>query len=568
MALDPSSLPLKIDIVPDMSHLEAALEQVEGIDINVGVDAPSLNDLLAEGARRVREKFPPLPDVGDSLLARQSLSDPMLSPDQDWLPDVGDSLLARPPLPKTELQTTPPYRGDEDGGRQDTDWLGLPFPIPLPVEVVNTPLPVEVVNLPLLVEVLSSGVPEDFAFPAPQKGTETVYPKEPTSAPEPKGDKGSADTEALLGAALGGVDVLGQAGGMIGEAIGGPIGSIIGAYIGKILPDLLASPLKAVLVPLKTFSDTLKSLGELLGPITAGFTLASASMEYMASVVKSIPVVGELFGPLVDELAGIPRLIEGIIETFAGFTQFANPAQMKMLTIAVEDTQAVIGRAFLPVLEMMREGIRAAGDALANFLPNTAEVAAALAPLRAELMALFMELRMAMTELGPIIREVLIVNIYLLAQALTMVVRYWITLTQAIRSISGPLAEFLKTLGIAGDFRSSWGAAAREAKITGIEAYEQEFQTKAYMLPGTPTEGQMPVMMSNLVTAVGDLIKWAQSLTPEKIAQAIAGALPGLRDFHMPGTSQQAVQQGIQQQQQLASSVLGGLMPRGFGGVK
>ena len=139
----------------------------------------------------------------------------------------------------------------------------------------------------------------------------------------------------------------------------------------------------------------------------------------------------------------------------------------------------------------------------------------------------------------------------------------------ALLGASEPLSiRTIERMVKAGDLECIGERMRRRISERSIEAYEQEFQTKAYMLPGTPTEGQMPVMMSNLVTAVGDLIKWAQSLTPEKIAQAIAGALPGLRDFHMPGTSQQAVQQGIQQQQQLASSVLGGLMPRGFGGVK
>src|SRR6202044_147620 len=76
--------------------------------------------------------------------------------------------------------------------------------------------------------------------------------------------------------------------------------------------------------------------------------------------------------------------------------------------MAVDDAQAVIGHSFLPVLELMKEGVRLAGDALANFLPNSSEMREALTEVRESLQTVYQEIRASLGELGPQIRQQLL----------------------------------------------------------------------------------------------------------------------------------------------------------------
>ena len=166
------------------------------------------------------------------------------------------------------------------------------------------------------------------------------------------------NTEQLLGAALGGGDVMGQVGGMIGEALGGPIGAIIGSKVGELvkkilefIPKAIAAPAALAVSGLGLLDDSLKGLSGTLGPIGVGFDLVSKGMGTFADVFKKIPVVGQLLGPLVDQFVVVPGILKSMTESFVGFAAKAGPGQFKMFQMALEDVQGVLGQSFLPILK-------------------------------------------------------------------------------------------------------------------------------------------------------------------------------------------------------------------------
>src|SRR5262249_53014547 len=113
--------------------------------------------------------------------------------------------------------------------------------------------------------------------------------------------------------------------------------------------------------------------------------------------------------------AAMPGLLQDITTTLTSMAAKASPGQFKLWTVALDDVQGVIGQSFLPVLELMREGVRLFGDVLANILPNTSEVRGALSGLRGAFREIGAEIRKVFAELGPTIRDMLIEKIKTLA---------------------------------------------------------------------------------------------------------------------------------------------------------
>src|SRR5262249_593998 len=151
-------------------------------------------------------------------------------------------------------------------------------------------------------------------------------------------------------------------------------------------------------------------------------------------------VVGELAGlarPLFDALAGIPTVFMGITETLVSFAAKASPGLFRSWQIALDDVQAVIGHSFVPVLELMRDGVRLFGDVLANLLPNTNEVRSALSEFQAAFASFGREIRVILAEIGPSIRDVLIEGLQQLAHWLAVATRAVVLAVQRLRAAMG-----------------------------------------------------------------------------------------------------------------------------------
>lgn len=373
-----------------------------------------------------------------------------------------------------------------------------------------------------------------------------------------KGGFDGSKITSMLGGMLGGSGgggMLGQALGMAGSALGWSIGAMIGEVIGKVGPQAVAVPAKAITASLKGLGTGLRELGGALGPIGAGFEMLTGGINAVGDAIKSIPLVGDLLGPMVDALAMMPSLLKGITSTLVSFTAKASPGIFGTWTRALEDVQAVIGHSFLPVLELMRDSVRLFGDVLANILPSSTEVRTALIGLRGTFSEVSGVIRESLREIGPEMREMFVGMIKELSYAMkdlapaikplieivTMLARLFgvymtgmaaqlkiimPVITAAIGAFATNMRLLLSVFGLSGTSgliqkqdRSSGGAAARQASFQGFEEYQRQLQLSAFTEPGTQTMASLPTTvgtmsttLSNVLTKLGDIYTKADAI--------------------------------------------------------
>ncbi len=232
----------------------------------------------------------------------------------------------------------------------------------------------------------------------------------------------------------------GYAGSAIGKSIGGETGGQLGAIVGKAIENIGGSSTIAA-SGLGLLSSALGGLNSALGPITGGLDLAS---DIMGSIATGIgdnasqvgqvvgmavagpigaavgAMLGDALGKQLQQLAKIPAVIGSILSTLTGFAAKASPGQMTMLTMAIDDTQAIIGQSFLPMMELMREAIKFVGDTIATIIPSYDEVQSALAGVRYAFQQVGNEVKNFLQEFGPTIKVMLVNSIKLLGIAATM----------------------------------------------------------------------------------------------------------------------------------------------------
>lgn len=324
---------------------------------------------------------------------------------------------------------------------------------------------------------------------------------------------------------------LGQIGGMLGGAVGGAPGAVLGGAVAEKIPSLLAKPVDAVNGLLGKVGSSLNTLGGSLGPVALGFDAAGGAIKGLGSAVSLIPGVGQALGPMISGLSMLPDLLKGITDTLVGFAAKASPAQFQMWAMALEDVQGVIGGTFLPVLELMRDGVRLFGDALASILPTAGEAREAMAPLRESLQELFGTIREYVGEMGPVLRHGLLVAIRLVSTGLGYMVQGLRMFYQWLQPFWTWLRDVLGLRGEEG-LRSSVGAAARQAHMGGAEEYQRQLQLSAYTQPGAATAATMPATMMNIQRSIDRIADWLANpfvallgAMPPELAGAITDAL-------------------------------------------
>jgi hypothetical protein len=353
------------------------------------------------------------------------------------------------------------------------------------------------------------------------------------------------DLATMLGGvvgAAGGGGTAGAVGGMAGAAVGGPAGALVGRVVGtalaalpKALGDAIAVPAKLATGALEGVASSLRQLQGPLGPVGAGLDLLGGSLQTVSNVVKAIPLVGSLLGPLSDVLAGIPNTLADVTHSLVNMAAAASPGQFRVWQIALEDVQGVIGQRFLPVLDVMRQGVRLFGDVLATFLPTGEEVRAAMGELRAVFAAMANEVRNAAGEMGPSIRGMLVEGIKTLAHWAAVAAR-------TVGILASRLAAFANTRGFGtpgAGAASSVGASAQPAAITSFEEYQRQLQVASFREPGaaaSPELGALQDMGISLAeidqqaTALANtLTEWAT--TALTALNAIKAAAEGIWDF-------------------------------------
>jgi hypothetical protein len=106
--------------------------------------------------------------------------------------------------------------------------------------------------------------------------------------------------------------------------------------------------------------NAIGGIGELTGEIGAFAGEVTAALGPVGLVVGGIAAVGAAF--------------VGLIATMNELAKAASPAMAAQQQRAFADLQAVIGRAFLPVLEAVTQSVRLLADVINSLIPSTGEM--------------------------------------------------------------------------------------------------------------------------------------------------------------------------------------------------
>lgn len=291
------------------------------------------------------------------------------------------------------------------------------------------------------------------------------------------GGGGAGATAGAEGAAAGGA-----ASSFIGAS--GPLGGLIAAIpiVVKAVKGLAEAPFKMISGGLNTVTGALKDMQGPLGPIGAGLGLVKGFFDAIANSLKKIPIVGEALAAIPGAIGEVVGALGDFMSAMTELSKLASPGTFKRFQIVSEDAAAVIGRTFVPVVEMMTEASRAAGDALASLLPDMGEVREALSGFRASLTELWQSLRELWEVIGPMVRGAFKESLRVVGNAIGFVVRGFALLARGLSWLMRPLRALTDALGFtsAGEGgRSSVGAAARQGQIQGFEEYQRQLQLSA-----------------------------------------------------------------------------------------
>jgi hypothetical protein len=292
--------------------------------------------------------------------------------------------------------------------------------------------------------------------------------------------------------------------------------------VDKALADAIAASSKLATVGLQGVNYALKEMQGVLGPVSIGFDAATAALMTLNAAVEKLPIVGGLLAPLTEALAVAPTILKDITNSLVSMAEKASPAQFYLWQRALDDTQAVIGHSFLPIMELMRESVRLVGDTLANFLPSSAEVRTALGELRAVFAEMGKEVRAALATAGPAIRGALIEALRTVAHWAAVAARAIGILAEELRSTFGAVGDASSAAATA---RSSMGMAAAPARISGIADYQRQLQLEAFRQPGTSREDQA---LAAAQLSAGELTKIDEQA--RELINTVKGAYDWSRD--------------------------------------
>jgi hypothetical protein len=351
------------------------------------------------------------------------------------------------------------------------------------------------------------------------------------------GLKGMFGTEegaaGAVGNVLGGGKMLGSMGKMLGTAIGGPIVGAVGQYVAEKIPDAIAGPAKLATGALRGVGDSLKGLQGLLGPVDVGFDLIGKGMGLFTDKIKSIPLVGEVVGPMLDQFTMMPGLIKDITHSLTSMAIVASPAAGKQLELATRDVQGVIGQSFLPVLQMMTKGIRFAGDVIATVLPSYQDVSSALSGLRGTFSEFGDTIKQLLKDVGPEMKSGLIEGLRIGANAMSLFVKGLDKFAKGVDMAAKIIGTNLRMVGInnslglgLGSMKSARGAGSGQASFDSFEGYEQKLQQGAYS-SGAMTMDQVPNFVSGISKGIDILVSSLQWMTEEGLKRAVAAVIPG-----------------------------------------
>jgi hypothetical protein len=316
------------------------------------------------------------------------------------------------------------------------------------------------------------------------------------------------------------------------------------------------------------FGEIKKAIG---GALPEGFQTAGKALTMLTGTLKSAGVAGVAAAASLGVFADLGKQI-------AGFVQLASPGTVQLFNRALEDSTALIGRAFTPILELLTEVIRAGADSLGGFVEVGGRVAQGLRPLVGALgvlsesfgrvglvvgraadalapmwVALSESMAEVMGALQPLVDlmidfggEVLVELAKAFVTAVNEIVPY---VTAAARAF-GDLARWLADVGRAAlalfglDLPnesgtregSSVGAAAKSASVGSLESTLQKATISAFSLGSASTSPELTTAtatkeIAQKATEIYREIRGAVTAIenlPDRLGQVVAGAVNGV----------------------------------------
>lgn len=256
-------------------------------------------------------------------------------------------------------------------------------------------------------------------------------------------------------------------------------------------------------------------------------------LDLLAGGLKNLQ--GEL-GPIGIFFDAIPIFggaLKDITTSLVGMAGMASPALFKQWKFALDDVQGVIGRSFLPVLDLMSEAVRFFGDVLASILPTTQEMATILVPVKAGWEDLKKSLKDFFSDSS--VKQGILSAFNMLATAAgglataLGVLAKSMHIAYAVASRDWPMLARALARNPNQELASSVGAAARPAHISSLEDYQKQLQIAAYSQPAGLTAAQTTASntgaIANTVDRILETVQGAARVAPG--ATGAAGSVVG-----------------------------------------
>ena len=309
-----------------------------------------------------------------------------------------------------------------------------------------------------------------------------------------------------------------------------------------------------------TFTESIAKVGSAISGLTSGMSKA-LSGDLKGAVSSALGSIGSLVSGMVGIGSAIGGVLGGILSLFqqmASFVQIANPAAFEMFTNSVQEIMAVIGQALTPVLQVVTQVIRMAGDSLASWAPQLGaligELASGLLPIFRVFFNIFAQIGQALTlvveaaapvivafeqiysaiyeALEPIYKTLIQVvsgamvqAFKWLSDAVLFVTPYIIAFARVLKEIfewvGSSIKEMLGMMGVSiPEFvkpkeGASVGAAAKGTNIGNVESLIQSAMKSAFSLGSSPgpedpakTTAAIASALLEKAKEIYDQVKW------------------------------------------------------------
>ncbi len=164
-------------------------------------------------------------------------------------------------------------------------------------------------------------------------------------------------------------------------------------------------------------------------------------------------------GPALAGISAVSKALSVLGSTAESTVGKFAPGALLRFNYVMDDVQATIGEALLPVLNLMTDGMRLVGDTLASILPSTDDMTAALSPIS----EIVDTLREALGEVAPDLKDLgktllqgLAVGLQLAADGVKLLVKFLEALFSSAGDAAGQAEKTGKTFAAA---VSAWDVA-------------------------------------------------------------------------------------------------------------